>query len=71
MILTPTGNRGNYFSTQTREAGRVQWLELWSPGQLRGAGTHFLKFGTSVTQLSNSGQLIERPIDIFNTGGCC
>jgi len=69
MILTPIGNRGNYFSTQTREAGRVQWIEMWSPAQLRGAGTHFLKFGTSVTQLSNSGQLIERPIDIFDTAG--
>jgi len=69
MILTPIGNRGNYFSTQTREAGRVQWLEMWSPGQLRGAGTHFLKFGTSVTELSNSGQLTERPIDILDTSG--
>jgi hypothetical protein len=73
MILTPIGNRGNYFSTQRREAGRVQWLEMWSPGQLHlgktGAGTHLLKFGTSVTQLSNSGQLTERPIEMLDTAG--
>jgi hypothetical protein len=69
MILTPTGNRGSYFSTQDREAGRVQWLEAWSPAQLRGAGTHFFKLGTSVTELSSSGQVTARPVDLLDTAG--
>ena len=31
MVLTPTGNSGNYFGYQGREATRFQWLETWSP----------------------------------------
>lgn len=69
MILTPVGNRGNYFSSQTREAGRDQWLEIWSPGQIERAGRHELKFGASFTYLDNSGQLTDRPINILDLGG--
>lgn len=69
MFITPTGNFGNYFATQHRESGRTAWLETWSPARLVGAGSHFLKFGTQVTLLSNSGQLWERPINILNTTG--
>ena len=69
MFLTPTGNYGNYFSTQHRESGRTEWLETWSPARLMAAGAHFLKFGTLVTHLSNSGELWERPINILSTTG--
>src|SRR3954447_22938410 len=31
MILTPTGNQGNYFVTQHRDARRTEWLEIFSP----------------------------------------
>ena len=27
MILTPTGNSGNYFSNQNRRASRAEWIE--------------------------------------------
>jgi len=69
MVLTPVGNRGNYFSRQIREAGRDQWLEVWSPGQIERAGRHELKFGASLTYLDNSGQVTNRPIDILDTTG--
>jgi hypothetical protein len=69
MFLTPTGNYGNYFSTQHRESGRTGWIETWSPARLVGFGSHFLKFGTSATLLTNSGQLWERPINILSTTG--
>jgi hypothetical protein len=69
MYLTPTGNYGNYFSTQHRESGRTEWLETWSPARLVGAGAHILKFGTLVTMLTNRGQLLERPINIMSTAG--
>jgi len=47
------GNRGNYFSRQVREAGRDQWLEVLSPGQIEGAGRHELKFGADVRSASS------------------
>jgi len=69
MVLTPVGNRGNYFSTQHREAGRTQWLEIWSPGMLAAAGTHEVKIGGSATFLNDSGQVFDRPINILDTAG--
>ena len=69
MFLTPTGNFGNYFSTQHRESGRTEWLETWSPARVVAAGSHFLKFGTVATLLTNSGRLWERPINILDTTG--
>lgn len=69
MVLTPVGNRGNYFSTQNREAGRSQWVEIWSPGMLAAAGTHEIKIGGSATFLNDSGQVFDRPINILDTTG--
>jgi len=69
MFLTPAGNYGNYFSTQHRESGRTGWIETWSPARLVGFGSHYLKFGTAATLLTNNGQLWERPINILSTTG--
>lgn len=69
MILSPTGNRGNYFATQNREARRTEWLEIFSPKPLRLAGSHLLKFGNSVTTAGNEGQYTFRPIDIDDLNG--
>ncbi|PWU07823.1 MAG: hypothetical protein C5B51_09195 [Terriglobia bacterium] len=69
MVLTPVGNRGNYFSTQRREAGRDQLVETWSPSQIERAGRHELKFGGSFTYLDNRGELTNRPINILDMTG--
>ncbi len=69
MVLTPVGNSGNYFSTQHREAGRTQWVEIWSPGMIAAAGTHELKIGGSASFLNDSGQVFDRPINLLDTGG--
>jgi hypothetical protein len=69
MILTPTGNRGNYFSTQNREAGRNQWVEVWSPGEIEKVGRHAFKLGGSFTYLDNSGLLHNRAINIVDLSG--
>ncbi len=47
MILTPTGNEGNYFSQQTRTSSRFEWRETWSFSQ-QVWGTHNVKIGTVV-----------------------
>jgi hypothetical protein len=69
MILTPTGNAGNYFSNQNREAGRSEWIETWSPAQRRLLGQHDLEFGTSIARTSNDGQLIARTVNLLDPLG--
>ncbi len=69
MVLTPGGNDGNYFSTQNREAGRTEWLEIWSPAPVKLAGTHLVKLGTSLSRATDQGQFTYRPVDILDTAG--
>jgi hypothetical protein len=69
MTLTPTGNSGNYFGTQNRDARRTEWLEIWSPTTMKLAGTHLLKIGTSLTGSGDQGQFTYRPVNILNEMG--
>lgn len=69
MIVTPTGNRGNFFGTQKREARRQEWLETWAPAPVRFLGNHLIKAGTSLTGLGNDGQFTYRPVDILDNAG--
>ncbi len=69
MILTPTGNQGNYFSEQDREATRVEWLETLSLKPIRNIGTHNLKFGSVIARTTNGGEFIARPVNIQDTEG--
>ena len=68
-IVTPEGNQGNYFGTQTRDAFRREWLEIWSPKPLRLFGAHQIKAGTSLTVSSDHGQFTYRPVEIENPEG--
>ena len=69
MILTPEGNRGNYFGSQMRDAGRDMWLETYSPAPMVKVGTHDLKFGLSLTDVTDNGLFTARPIDVLDTTG--
>ncbi|HKX30142.1 MAG TPA: carboxypeptidase regulatory-like domain-containing protein [Blastocatellia bacterium] len=69
MILTPTGNLGNYFSQQDRRASRVEWLETLSLKPIRNIGTHNLKFGATVARTTNRGEFMAHPVDILDTEG--
>ena len=69
MILSPTGNSGNYFSKQTRRASRAEWIETYSLPPIVGFGAHNLKFGTSVTRTTNRGDFEARPVLIEDTAG--
>ncbi len=69
MIMTPTGNLGNYFGTQNRTANRQEWLETWSAPPLRFVGTHLFKAGTSLTGLGDVGQFVYRPVQILDNAG--
>jgi hypothetical protein len=69
MIVTPMGNRGNFFGTQNRDARRQEWLETWSLAPVDFLGSHLFKLGTSLTGSSNQGQFTYRPVDILNAQG--
>lgn len=69
MVLTPTGNSGNYFSQQDRRASRAEWIETYSLSPINLYGSHNLKFGSSVARTTNRGDFDARPIDIENTAG--
>jgi hypothetical protein len=64
MTLTPTVNRGNYFSQQDRDASRIEWLETYSFAPLKAWGEHNLKFGSSIGRTANDGTFNARPVNI-------
>jgi hypothetical protein len=64
MILQPTGNTGNYYSEQDRDATRVEWIEIFSLAPLRKYGSHNLKVGTSIGRTTNEGRFIARTTQI-------
>jgi hypothetical protein len=69
MILTPEGNRGNFFGTATRDAWRREWLEILSPAPFHFAGVHQLKLGNSLTVSSDRGRYTYRPVQILDASG--
>jgi len=68
-IVTPEGNRGNYFGVGSRDAFRREWLEIWSPAPVRFHGAHQVKVGTSLTVSTDHGVFSYRPVDIENSAG--
>ncbi|MBV9225357.1 MAG: TonB-dependent receptor, partial [Acidobacteriaceae bacterium] len=69
MVLTPQGNQGNYFATQSRGAQRKEWLEIWSPSPVRALGSHQFKLGNSLTTSSDDVLFTLRPVNIVNSFG--
>jgi len=69
MILTPTGNAGNYFSQQNRRASRAEWLETYSFAPMSWIGSHSLKIGSSVAHTRNRGDFLARPVEIEDIEG--
>ncbi len=68
-IVTPQGNRGNYAATQSRDAFRREWLEIWSPAPIRFYGPHQFKMGTSLTVSNDRGEFVYRPVQVLNAAG--
>jgi hypothetical protein len=69
MVLTPTGNLGNYFSQESRHANRFEWLEQWTLHTVHFAGTHTLRFGSVLGHSENVGNFYARPILIEDANG--
>jgi hypothetical protein len=69
LIITPLGNRGNFFGTQNRSASRNEWLETYSMKPIRLRGTHQIKFGNSLTGSGDIGAFTYRPVTVLNATG--
>lgn len=67
LVMTPTGNQGNYFMRQDRRAQKLEWLENWTP---KPAGTrlkHQLKAGSSVLRALARGRYDAQAVSITGT----
>ena len=69
MLLSPLGNRGNYFSQQSRQATRFAWIENWTPHTRHFAGDHILQLGSVLSYSEDEGQLHARPVQIQDASG--
>jgi TonB-dependent receptor-like protein len=69
MVLTPSGDLGNYFHRESRQDSRVEWLENVGKTLTNGMGVNDLKFGLSVACTSNSGQTIDHSVEIRDAQG--
>ncbi|HEX3876919.1 MAG TPA: TonB-dependent receptor [Bryobacteraceae bacterium] len=69
MLLTPTGNQGNYFEQQRRYSTRAGWSPTFTFKPLKRWGSHEWKIGAYGAYSSEIGQIFEHPIDILNGAG--
>jgi hypothetical protein len=67
LVVTPTGNTGNYFAQQSRHATRLSWAPVYSFAQIHRFGTHEFKIGSYVAKDSDDGQVNEHPIDLLDS----
>ena len=68
--LTPTGESGNYFSTQARKSSRFEFFEIYDfPARKIFYGTHNIKTGFNYTSVSNRMNYAARPFNVFRADG--
>ena len=69
MVLTPTGNQGNYFGRESRLATRFQWIENWRSRNLHFMGDHTVQMGSVLAHAENVGDFNARPVLIEDATG--
>jgi hypothetical protein len=68
LTLTPFGNTGNYFNSQTRTASRLEWRETYSFTKTAW-GVHNFKLGATLGGAAEHAMVQDRPVDIRDAGG--
>jgi Carboxypeptidase regulatory-like domain len=69
LVITPSGNTGNYFATKQRSSIRESGLSTFSFAPIEQFGVHHLKIGTYMAGSEQDGQIHEHPVDILNAAG--
>jgi hypothetical protein len=69
LRMTPMGNAGHYFAQQTREADRFSGRATYAFAPAHGYGLHNFKIGIYAAASSESGQVTNFPVDIFDADG--
>jgi hypothetical protein len=69
LTIAPTGNFGNYFAQQDRDAARTSWTPTYSVAPFSLLGTHAFKIGSYVAQSHDNGQVQDHPINLLDGGG--
>ena len=69
MIITPVGNLGNYFSGQSRQSSRLEWIENYALKPLPFKGTHSIQFGATTSHSEDTGSFFARPVLIQDVNG--
>jgi hypothetical protein len=69
MTLTPVGNSGSYFSQQSVQATRSQWLETWAPKAMLWHGQHSFQVGSVLAYAEDEGKLLGREIQLRDATG--
>lgn len=69
MTLSPTGDTGNYFSQQTGESTRIQWIQTWNPKVLSWHGQHALQAGVVIAHAEDYGNVLGRPVHLTDSNG--
>jgi hypothetical protein len=66
LTITPTGNSGNYFEQQDRNASRLSWALVYTFASWSCLGKHTFKIGAYAGESTDNGQVFERPIDLLD-----
>ncbi len=69
MVLQPTGNSGSYFSQESRNSSRYEWIENYTVKPLHFLGDHTIQIGSVVGHSENTGQFYARPVLLQNSNG--
>jgi len=69
LIVTPSGNLGNYFAQTSRDAKRFSGTSNYSFVPIEILGTHNLKIGVYAAGSTETGEVAEHPIEILDASG--
>jgi hypothetical protein len=66
LVITPDGNRGNYYAQRDRNATRYSGSSSYTFPTLNRAGSHTVKVGSYFASSSEQGEVDAHPIDILD-----
>ena len=69
MTLSPIGDSGSYFSQQSGEGTRIQWIETWTPRVFSWHGQHALQAGTVLAHAEDAGNVLGRTVHLTDANG--